>query len=106
MIKNENDLINFRNKILLVSLSAPITNYLVTLILLYLNYSNNYQNILIYISIIIFIILTVSATIGDIYTTYQYMTNRDFLINMLLDTDIISNSYNHSDAKNIYKRAN
>lgn len=99
MIKNENDLINFRNKILLVSLSAPITNYLVTLILLYLNYSNNYQNILIYISIIISIILTVSATIGDIYTTYQYMTNRDFLINMLLDTDIISNSYNHSDAK-------
>lgn len=97
-ITNEGDLEKFKKKVFWVTILAPIYNYLLTSILIYLSLKSH-QNLILKGVVIVSIILSINVTIGDIYTAYLYSKNRDFLINTLIETEIISNSFNLSEAK-------
>jgi len=103
LIKNESQLIKFRNKSLFISISGPIFSYLAVLCMLYLIFV--FTNILaLDFALLIAIGLAVIVTVGDIQTAIRYMKDQDFLFNILLETDLISNSYEASLAKDYLQR--
>lgn len=97
-ITNNQELNDFKKKVFLFTVSAPIFNYIITVIIIYLNLIS-YQSLMLKGLLSVSIILSINVTIGDIYTAYLYIKNRNFLIYVLIETEIVSDSLASSKAK-------